>query len=285
MELLNISKENLDRIEEAILTTSEEKFIDIYSNNDYLFKVMELTKNRQVFLKCMNFISIPFLLEKLKSKEISKKMVFKLTLHPNSLVQFAILNRDDVTPELLKQMIRNFKDEKILPTRYSIINHHAMDEDTLYDLCGYENNQILSLILLSDEVSDRILKKLQTSTDDEIRTMAEVRDPETDPDYIKKIIKKEFKKATKIDGEYINRWNNVETFLLNDILEAAIRNPSLPTELVELYKRSNKSAIISLVIPHPNISKKLLNFYSENGDKDINEAISKRSEDEQIHTL
>lgn len=285
MELLKISKGNLGRIEEAILNTSEEEFDEIYSNNDYLFKVMELTKNRQVFLKCMNFISIPFLLEKLKSKEISKKMVFKLTLHPNSLVQFAILNRDDVTPELLKQMIRNFKDEKILPTRYSIINHHAMDEDTLYDLCGYENNQILSLILLSDEVSDRILKKLQTSTDDEIRTMAEVRDPETDPDYIKKIIKKEFKKATKIDGEYINRWNNVETFLLNDILEAAIRNPSLPTELVELYKKSNKSAIISLVIPHPNISKKLLSFYSENGDKDINEAISKRSESEKIHTL
>lgn len=286
MELLTVSKENLDRIEQAILNTSEEEFDNIYSNDDYLFQIMELTKNRQAFLKCMNFISIPFLLEKLKSKEISKEMVFKLSLHPYPIVQLAILKRDDVTPELLKQMIENFKDEEILPTRYSIINHKSMNEDTLYELCDYDNNQILSQVLLTDKVSDRILKKLQKSTDDEIRTMAKVRDPETDPEYIGKVLRREFKKAIKSKGEYINMHNmNSVSIELTDILEAGIRNPSLPTDLVELYKKSNRSAIISFVIPHPNISKNLLNYYSKNGDKGINEAISKRSEDEQLHAI
>lgn len=282
MELLTVSKENLDRIEQAILNTSEEEFDNIYSNDNYLFQIMELTKNRQVFLKCMNFISIPFLLEKLKSKEISKEMVFKLSLHPYPIVQLAILKRDDVTPELLKQMIENFKDEEILSTRYSIINHKSMNEDTLYELCDYDNNQILSQVLLTDKVSNRILKKLQKSTDDEIRTMAKVRDPETDPEYIGKVLRREFRKAIKNKGEYINTHNiNSVSIVLNDILEASIRNPSLPTDLVELYKKSNRSAIISFVIPHTNISKNLLNYYSKKGDKGINEAISKRSENQQ----
>lgn len=281
MELLTVSKENLDRIEQAILNTSEEEFDNIYSNDNYLFQIMELTKNRQGFLKCMNFISIPFLLEKLKSKEISKEMVFKLSLHPYPIVQLAILKRDDVTPELLKQMIENFKDEEILSTRYSIINHKSMNEDTLYELCDYDNNQILSQVLLTDKVSNRILKKLQKSTDDEIRTMAKVRDPETDPEYIGKVLRREFRKAIKNKGEYINTHNiNSVSIVLNDILEAGIRNPSLPTDLVELYKKSNRSAIISFVIPHTNISKNLLNYYSKKGDKGINEAISKRNENQ-----
>lgn len=286
MELLEISQENLSEIEESILTTSEEKFTDIYTDVEYLLKVMELTKNKQVFLKCMEFVPVPYIVEKLKEKETSQEMLFKLSLHPHSAVQLAILDREDVTPELLKQMIENFKDEKILPTRYNILNHKAMNEETLYELSNYDNNQILSQILLTDKVSRRILKKLQTSNDEEIKTMAKVRDPETDPNYIGKIIRKEFKKTIKSKGDYINNYDiTTVTFLLNDTLEAGIRNPALLTELVELYKKSKKPAIISLVIPHPNISKKLLDFYFENGDEEIKEAVSKRNKNEQIHTL
>lgn len=286
MGLLEITEENLNKIEQEILQVSSANFDSIYFNDEYLFKLMELTKNKQVFLKCIDLISVPFLAEKVKSPEISQEMIFKLTLHPSNYIKSNILKRDDVTPALLKQMIENFKDEKLNTLRPRIIRHKVMDEETLYDLCNYDNNQILSQVLLAPKVSRRIIKKLQNSSDDEIRTMAEVRDPETDPKYIEKILKREFRKALRVEEIYSNKPTTIEKeIIISDILEAGIRNPSLPTELVELYKKVVKPTKIALVIPHPNISQELLDFYYKNGDEDIKEAVLKRNKQKQSHEL
>ena len=43
----------------------------------------------------------------------------------------------------------HFKDERIMPNRHVIINHRKMDEQTLYELTECDNNEILSLIILS----------------------------------------------------------------------------------------------------------------------------------------
>jgi len=73
-----------------------------------------------------------------------------------------------------------------------------------------------------------IIKKLQNSSDDEIRTMAEVRDPETDPKYIEKILKREFRKALRVEEIYSNKPTTIEKeIIISDILEAGIKNPAL----------------------------------------------------------
>lgn len=276
---MSISEKNLKEFEK-IISTFKGNLGDYYLD-DELYSIMELTKKKRVFLKCMKDISIPYLEGKIKDPRTNQTMIFKLTQHPHSMIQSAILNREDVTIPMLKQILGNYESEEIEPMRYPIINHKKMTEETLYELSDSENNQILSLILLTNKVSDRIIKKLQNSNDEEIRTMAKVRDPETDPEYIETIIKREIKKADKIENDYISReYHHTKPFLINDILEAAIRNPKLPTELVELYKKFSKPALITLVIPHPNISKELLDFYYEKGDKEIKEAVSERRREE-----
>ena len=225
-----------------------------------------------------------FLISKIKDPHTSRKMISKLCLHPHSMVQHAILKREDVTPSMLKRMLDISKDERITSMRYHIINHKKMDEETLYTLSGYDNKQIVSLVLLTDKVSQRIIKKLQGSSDEEIRTMAQVRDPETDPVFIGRIIKKEFKKVERVTNDYIDRhYTIMKNYTINDILEAAIRNPELPTEQVELYKKCTKPVIISFVIPHPNISKALLDYYDKNGDEEVKEAIANRNKEQYTH--
>lgn len=277
-----IQKNELSEIEEEILNMSEK--LHNYYSDESLYSIMENTKNKKVFLKCMDNILIPYLINKIRDPQTSQEMIFKLTLHPHSMVQHAIMKRDDVTPAMLKQMIDNSKSEEMMPMRYSIINHKKMNEETLYKLSDYDNNQILSLILLTNIVSERIIKKLQYNNDDEIRIMAKVRDPETDPKYIEKIIKRELRKADRVKGDYINRsYGNIKPFLINDTLEAAIRNPKLPTELVDLYKKFSKPTLVTLVIPHPNVSKELLDFYYTKGDEEVKSAVLKRTKEQHTH--
>lgn len=276
-----IAENDLKNIEEKILTEPKELY-KIYSDKD-LYNIMELTKNRTVFLKCMHDISIKYLIEKIRNQKTPQEMIFKLTLHPHSMVQHEILKREDVTPAMLKQMIDNSKNERIVPGRYPIINHKKMDEETLYQLSEYDNKNILSLVLLSDKVSERIIKKLQSNEDEEISTMAKVRDPATNPEYIEKIIKRELKKTDRVAGDYISSsYVNIKPYLINDVLEAAINNPKLPSKLVELYKKFTKPTLISFVIPHPNISEELLDFYYKKGDEEIKAAVSKRNKEEHV---
>lgn len=271
---MKISTENLKEIEENILSIKD-KLYKIYSD-DELYKVMELTKNKKVFLKCMNDILIPYLVKKVEDSETPIEMVLKLTSHPHSIIQRSILRRKDTTAKTLRLLIDNFKEEKIIPNRHEIINHKQMDEKTLYELTDINNNQILSLVILSNKVSHRILKKLQKSNDEEIRTMAKVRDPETDPKYIKRVIKSEISKASKVQGDSINKYLvDDEALLINDILEAAIKNPKLPSELIDLYKGFSKTTALTLIIPHPNISEKRLDIYYKKGDEDIKLAVEK----------
>ena len=279
---MTIDENELKEFEEQVLSISENLY-DYYSD-DELYSIMELTKKKSVFLKCMNAILIPYLIGKIKDPKTNQTMIFKLTQHPHSMVQSAILKRDDVTSSMLKQMILNSKNERIVPMRYPIINHKKMTEETLYELSEHQNNEILSLILLTNIVSDRIIKKLQNSNHEEIRTMAKVRDPKTSPEYIEAIIRRELKKVDRVENDYISRrYCNAKPFLINDILEAAIRNPKLPAALVELYKKFSKPTIITLVIPHPNISKELLDFYYTNGDEEVKAAVLKRKREEPTH--
>lgn len=280
MSELEITEKSLAEIEQSILNISEEEFYNIYKNNEFIFEIMERTKNKSVFLKCLDYIDVRFLVKKATELETSNEMIFKLTLSSRSLVQHAILERDDVTPELLKQMIENFKDEGIDPIRYEIINHKKMNEETLYSLTDYDNNQILSLILLTDIVSQRIIKKLQKSTDPEIKAMARVRDPQTDPNYIAKIIRREIKNNTRTKDDPINPYSyNTNSLVITDVLEAALKNPNLSADTLNLFKGFTKTVVLTLIIPHPNISQELLDYYYKKGGDDVKKAILARKED------
>lgn len=270
---MEISDKNLQEIENNILNGRK---LDKKYTDEQLYRIMELTKNKSVFLKCMEKVFILYLVEKVKNPETPIDMILKLTAHENGMVQLPILNRKDVNPTVLKLMIENFKEKNIDSNRHLIINHKKMDEQTLYDLTECDNNQILSLIILSEKVSPRILEKLQQSKDEEIRIMAKVRDPKTDSEYIEKVIKKQIPKALKVKCDYINECiPEHETLLMNDILEAAIKNPKLPAELIELYKSFGKTAALSLIIPHPNISEKRLDTYYKLGDDEVKKAVEK----------
>ena len=140
-----LSEQNLSQIEQEILSTPEEEFDNIYTNDEFLYEIMEKTRNKEVFVKCMNHICITFLIEKVKNLETSLEMIFKLTLHPSSIIKGYMLNREDVTPELLKEIIKNSDSEEICGLKYAIINHKKMDEPTLYELTDYNDNTILCL--------------------------------------------------------------------------------------------------------------------------------------------
>ena len=271
---MEISNENLQEIEKNILNIEDELYE--YYTDEELYRIMELTKNKAVFLKCMENVYIPYLIEKVKNPETSKEMILKLTAHPKGMIQLPILAREDTTTQTLKLLLENFKEEKNKPNRHVIINHTKMDEQTLYELTDCDNNEILSLIILSDKVSPRILEKLKQNKDEKISTMAKVRDPKTDQEYIKKVIKKEIPKTIKEKGDYINKYfPEHESLLINDVLEAAIKNPKLSSELIDLYKGFCKTAVLTLIIQHPNISQKKLDAYYRLGDDDVKEAVIK----------
>lgn len=274
---MKISNENLNEIENDILSIQDELYE--YYSDEVLYKVMELTKSKKVFLKCMENVYIPYLVEKVKDPNTSTEMILKLTAHPKGMIQLPILERQDTSTNILKLLIENFKDERIMPNRHVIINHRKMDEQTLYELTECNNNEILSLIILSDKVSPRILEKLQQNKDEKISTMAKVRDPKTDQEYIKKVIKKEIPKTIKEKGDYINKYfPEHESLLINDVLEAAIKNPKLSSELIDLYKGFCKTAVLTLIIQHPNISQKKLDAYYRLGDDDVKEVVIKLRE-------
>ena len=278
---MEISNENLQEIEQNILNIEDELYE--YYTDEELYRIMELTKNKAVFLKCMENVYIPYLIEKVKNPETSKEMILKLTAHPKGMIQLPILAREDTTTQTLKLLLENFKQEKNKPNRHVIINHKKMDEQTLYELADCDNNEILSLIILSDKVSSRILEKLQKSKDEEISTMAKVRDPKTDSEYIKKVIKREIPKTSKVTGDYINKFlPEHESLLINDVLEAAIRNPKLPSELVDMYKGFCKTIAMLYVIPHPNVSDKRLDTYYRLGDDDVKDAVEKARDKKDI---
>ena len=271
---MEISNENLQVIEKNVLSIQDELYK--YYTDEEMYRVMELTKNKKVFLKCMENVYIPYLVEKVKNPETSQEMILKLTAHPKGMIQLSILAREDTNTQILKLLLENFKEEKNKPNRHVIINHKKMDEQTLYELTECDNNEILSLIILSDKVSSRILEKLQQSKDEEIKIMAKVRDPKTNPEYIKKVIKKEIPKTLRVTGDYINKFlPEHESLLINDILEAAIRNPKLPSELVDMYKGFCKTIALLYVIPHPNVSQKRLDTYYRLGDDDVKKAVEK----------
>ena len=274
---MKISNENLNEIENDILSIQDELYE--YYSDEVLYKVMELTKSKKVFLKCMENVYIPYLVEKVKDPNTSTEMILKLTAHPKGMIQLPILERQDINTNILKLLIENFKDERIMPNRHVIINHRKMDEQTLYELTECNNNEILSLIILSDKVSPRILEKLQQNKDEKISTMAKVRDPKTDQEYIKKVIKKEIPKTIKEKGDYINKYfPEHESLLINDVLEAAIKNPKLSSELIDLYIGFCKTAVLTLIIQHPNISQKKLDAYYRLGDDDVKEVVIKLRE-------
>lgn len=269
-------EEQLEYYDELFLA-KEDDFEQIYSDKELLFEFMEATKNKKVFIMCMELLPIPFILEKIKDPKTSQEMIFKLTLHPNSFIQSAILSREDVTPAILKQLIDNFKYKEDVANRWVIIQHKKMNEKTLYELTDYDNYDILSEVLLSDKTSQRIIEKLEHSTNLEIQTIAKLRNPKTDIKYIEEVIKDEIKKANIVVGDCINGEKTKEESLgINDKLEAAIRNPKLPTRLVEMYKNFTKLVVLNLVIPHQHISKELLDYYYENGDEDIKNAVLER---------
>lgn len=280
-----LSEQNLSQVEQDILSTAEEEFDNIYMDDEFLYGVMEKTRNKEVFLKCMNHISFIFLVEKVKNPKTSLEMIFKLTLHPSSIIKGYILKREDVTPELLKEIIKNSDSEEIAGLRYAIINHKKMDEPTLYEMTDYDDNAISCLILLSNKVSRRIMKKLQNSTDEEVRTVAKVRDSETDAKYIGKVIRREIRKTDRIKRDDIYSPEQLrESYVINDILEGALRNPTLPSELVSLFKRFTKTTVLTLVIPHPNVSDDLLDYYYKKGDDDVKTAVlERRKKEEQMH--
>ena len=279
------SEQNLSQAEQDILSTPEEEFDNIYTDDEFLYNIMEKTKNKEVFVKCMNHVLIEFLLEKVTNPKTSQEMIFKLTLHPHSSIQFAILRREDVTEKLLKQMIENFADEPIIEARWHIINHQKMDEPTLYDLTDCNNNQVLCNILLTNKTSRRIIKKLQNSTDEEVRTVAKVRDTETDANYIGKVIRREIRRADTTECDDISGFNYLQkSYVINDILEGALRNPSLSSELVSLFKRFTKTTALTLIIPHQNVSEELLDYYYKKGDDDVKKAVfERRKKEEQMH--
>ena len=101
----------------------------------------------------MENVYIPYLVEKVKNPETSKEMILKLTAHPKGMIQLPILARKDTNTQTLKLLLENVKQEKNKPNRHVIINHKKMDEQTLYELADCDNNEILSLIILSDKVS------------------------------------------------------------------------------------------------------------------------------------
>ena len=117
-------------------------------------------------------------------------MIFKLTLSSRTLVQHAILRRDDVTPELLKQMIENFKDDPINPYSY-----------------------------------------------------------------------------------------NTNSLVITDVLEAALKNPNLSADTLNLFKGFTKTVALTLIIPHPNISQELLDYYYKKGGDDVKKVVLGRKED------
>lgn len=279
------SEQNLSQVEQDILSTPEEEFDNIYTDDEFLYETMEKTRNKEVFLKCMNHTCITFLIEKVKNPKTSLEMIFKLILHPSSIVKGEILKREDITPQLLKEIINISESEEIAGLRYAIINHKKMDEPTLYELTDYNDNAILCLILLSNKVSRRIMKKLQNSTDEEVQTVAKVRDPETDMKYIEKVVRKEIKNADTTDYEYIDaRMYYEKSYVINDILEGALKNPRLSSELVSLFKRFTKTTALTLAIPHLNVSDDLLDYYYKKGDDDVKKAVlERRKKEEQMH--
>jgi len=285
LKLKQLSEQNLSQVEQDILSTPEEEFDNIYMDDEFLYETMEKTRNKEVFVKCMNHTCITFLIEKVKNPKTSLEMIFKLTLHPSSIIKGYILKREDVTPELLKEIIKNSDSEEIAGLRYAIINHKRMDEPTLYEMTDYDDNAISCLILLSNKVSRRIMKKLQNSTDEEVKTVAKVRDPETDMKYIEKVIKRERRGADTTECDDISGFNYLQkSYVINDILEGALRNPRLSSELVALFKRFTKTTVLTLVIPHPNVSDDLLDYYYKKGDDDVKKAVlERRKKEEQMH--
>ena len=104
---MKISNENLNEIENDILSIQDELYE--YYSDEALYTVMELTKSKKVFLKCMENVYIPYLVEKVKDPNTSTEMILKLTAHPKGMIQLPILERQDTSTNTLKLLIENFK--------------------------------------------------------------------------------------------------------------------------------------------------------------------------------
>ena len=247
--------------------------------DDEIWDIANNTRNKEVFGICLKFMNLYYLKNIVKNPETDRKTILKLTMYPNNLLTNDILKREDIDSGILYQMIKNFEDIDYYSFRDRIINHEKMNEDTLYKLSESKNNQILSEILLSDKVSDRIIKKLENSTDKEIKTMALVRDEQTSQEFIDKILDKELKKVIKVEDDYPTENKRKKTILLTDILESALKNPNLTSQTLEKYKYCTKGIVIKYVIKHPNISNEMLEFYKENGVEEVQQAAINKLEE------
>lgn len=257
---------------------NKKEFPDEISDSE-IWEFCNITRNKEVFKICIESLSLFFVKKIINDPNANRNDILKLTMYPDNFLTSDILKREDIDSGILYQMIKNFEDIEIYPLREMIINHEKMDEEALYKLCECENNQILSQILLSNKVSDRIIKKLQSSKDVEIKTMALVIDKETNQDFINQVIDKEFKKAIKVNDDFPTQNKNHKTILLTDILMAALKNPKLSSEALEKYRYCVKNIVINNVIKHPNISNEMLEFYKENGVEEVQQAAIEKIEE------
>ncbi|MGN1298931.1 MAG: hypothetical protein ACI4UE_02990 [Candidatus Scatovivens sp.] len=257
----------------------EKKKFPCKMTDDEIWDIVINTRNKEVFGICIKFINLYYLKNIVNNQETDRKTILKLTMYPDNFLTSDILKREDIDSGILYQMIKNFEDIDYYSFRDRIINHEKMDEETLYKLCECENNQILSQILLSEKVSDRIIKKLEESTDKEIKNMALVIDPQTDQYFINGIIDKELKKAIKVEDDYPIQDKRHKTILLTDTLFAALKNPKLNSEALLKYKFCTSNIVINYVIKHPNITNKMLEFYKQNGTEKVKEAAIKKIEE------
>lgn len=257
----------------------EKKKFPCKMSDDEIWGIADNTRNKEVFGICIKFMNLYYLKNIVNNPETDRKTILKLTMYPDNLLTNDILKREDIDSGILYQMVKNFENIDYYSFRDRIINHEKMDEDTLYKLCKCENNQILSQILLSQKVSDRIIKKLQESKDKEIKTMALVEDKQTSEEFINQVIDKELKKSIKINDDYPTQNKNYKTILLTDTLMAALKNPNLSSQSLEKYKNCTKGIVIKYIIKHPNISNEMLEFYKENGVEEVQQAAIKKIEE------
>ena len=250
----------------------EKKKFPCQMTDDEIWNILDNTRNKEVFGICVRFMNVYYLKNIVNAPETDRKTILKLTMYPNNFLTSDILKREDIDSGILYQMIKNFEDIDYYSFRDTIINHEKMDEETLFKLCECENNQILSQILLSSKVSDRIMQKLKNSEDKEIKTMALVEYKQTSQDFINTVVDKEFKKTIKIEDDYAIKDKKHKTILLTDILEAALKNPNLSSKSLEKYKYCTKPIVIKYIIEHPNISSEMLDFYKKNGVGEVQQA-------------
>ena len=236
-----------------------------FSDED-IMEYINISENENYLSICLNSAD-PYIFFKMAGdKTTPKKTLLRLCESKYGIITAEILRRKDVDKDILKKIVESKKDIEVSGSRVAAINHKKMDEETLFELAEIENNESQIAIALSDKVSSRILKKLKQSSDDEVVRVAMARDEDTSLVSLLSIISQEFDNIKKgMNGRALIGRRDAKLPIITDTLEAALKNPILPVEILEKFKRFPEPVVTKLLIPHRHISEELLNYYIKNG--------------------